>query len=108
MAVDEYRVTLEDVAQFAKEVEQTYECVVVLELRPGWSGKLYHWRVEAKAYVVPWQPAMAPVVVRGRDYPSRRRQTFPGAALDALMELDAALSASKHLAMMGGWDPAAP
>lgn len=100
MPEDTYRVTLEDVAAFGREMEQQCGMAIVLELRPVWAGQRAEWRVEAKAYKIGEEALECAVVVRGRNYPSRRRQTFPGAALDALMELDAAITAYQTLERM--------
>lgn len=92
-----HQVDERDGQDFARAVEELYDVMVVIELRPSPSRVQAHWSVIATAYHRDDQTVAARF--RGEEcrYPGPNHATFGGAMLWALQKLEMRLQAATAL-----------
>jgi hypothetical protein len=93
----DYQVDEKDGHDFARAIEEMYDVMVVVELRPSPSRVKGHWLVCATAFQAR-DTATFPVF-RGEEarYPGPNHSTFGGALLWALQKLEMRLQAATAL-----------
>lgn len=95
--VDNHKLDLADVCDFAIAVEGMYNVQVILELQPVKERKKYLWRAVAKARRTDGNVDQELVAPRICLYPSADHGTFAGAAFRAVHDLEQALQAQWSL-----------
>lgn len=96
-SVPVYQVTMDDVLQFEMELETETLTRIVVELRTYHDGYKWRYRVDAKAWWRGEDTDSNPLCTAGATYPSRHSPTFPGACLNALMQLHDLIDAQRAL-----------
>ena len=101
MATLEYRVTMDDVLHFQRDIEDSLEVTIVLELRVYIRLGKTLYAMKAHAYAGCPEGAGKLLATGTAAYPTRSNQTFPGACLAALVNVEELASAQQWLAKIG-------